>query len=338
LIVKARRAAGGVAFFAAALLWVAPTMANQPQLQAVLAKYFLQVHHAIPLDNNPSVRSGDVLHMPDEGTFVAREKCFHLSPVQYRDLGIEFIQTSPTVVAEVGGAIPVNKIGQIEASVGGKLVENASLLLDPFNADEPPGGYAVLQHPSNSDYCGIIANIWAGQAPDYVLVTRVLHGSLNAWAELWLSGNAKVSADLEKEVQTILGSTPEVHVKGSGSYRRMQYSRSPQPRSLAIQSAVIRPDELARIYLRYRTPNGEQLALLVQEYLTGSDPGLLQRARVALIELLHELELWRGTVRALYASVFSGEKAVDAQTVRIPQEQWNAFATVAAAHRIAGEQ
>ena len=107
--------AGRMAFVAASVLWIAPAAANQLQLQAVLAKYFLQIHHAIPLDNNPSVRSGDVLHMPDEGTFLAREKCFHLPPVRYRDLGIEFIQTSPVIAAEVGGTIPVDKIGQIEA-------------------------------------------------------------------------------------------------------------------------------------------------------------------------------------------------------------------------------
>src|SRR5208337_27970 len=114
----------------------------------------------------------------------------------------------------------------------------------------------------------------------YLLVTYVFHGSLNTWAALTLGGNAKASADLEKEVQTIIGADPRVDVKGSGSYFRVQSSRSPQPRSLAIQSAVIRPDELARIYLRYRTPNGEQLNMLVLEYLTGSDPGLLERARV----------------------------------------------------------
>ena len=124
-------------------LWIAPVAADELQLQATLAKYFLQVHHAIPLFNNPSVRSGDVLHMPDEDTFLAREKCFQLPPVQYRDLGIEFIETSPAVAAEAGGTIPVDKIGQIEASAGGKLVQNASILLDPFNGDGVPGGRAV---------------------------------------------------------------------------------------------------------------------------------------------------------------------------------------------------
>jgi hypothetical protein len=218
--------------------------------------------------------------MPDEGTYLARDKCFHLQPIEYKELGAEFIQTSPAIAAEVGGAIPVDEIGKIEASVGGTLIQQATIVLDPFNEDEPPGGYAALRHPDNSGDCGIVTDIWAGEAPDYLLATRVLHGSLNAWAALLLSGNAKVSGGLEKEVQTLLGAEPEVHVKGSGSDFRLQYSRSPQPRSLAIQSAVINPDELARIYLLYRTPDSEQLALLVQEYLTGSGPDLLERVRL----------------------------------------------------------
>lgn len=314
-----------------------PTAANQLQLQARIAEYFLQIHHAIPLFNNPSVQSGDVLHMPDEGTFLPRRTCFpNLPPAQYRDLGIEFIQTSLTIAAEAGGTIPVNEIGQIEASVGGKLVQQASILLDPFKEDEPPQGYAVLQYPSNSPDCGMIVRIWEGAAPDYLLATLVFRGSLNAWDELSLSGSAKVSADLEKEVQTIVGASPEVHVKGSGSYFRLQYSRSPQPRSLAIQSAVVNPIELAHIYLQYRTPNGAQLKLLVYRYLTGSEPDLLERIRIEIGGLLHEMELWRGTAAALYASVFGGKDAVNARTVIIPQEQCSAFATVAAAHQIAG--
>jgi hypothetical protein len=288
-----------LAFAGWSFLSIMPVTADELQLQAILTKYFLRVHHAIPLFNNPTVRSGDVVHMPDEGTYLAREKCFQLPAVQYRDLGIEFIETVPDVAAEAGGTIPVDKIGRIEASAGGKLAQKNSILLDPFNGDGVPGGYAALQHPNNSSECGIVSKLWSGQSSDYVLVTNVLHRSLNNWAELRLSGNASASADLEKEVQTIIGSDPQVHVKSSGSYFRLQYSRSPQPRSLAIQSALVSPDELARIYFRYRVPNGEQLALLVQEYLTDSEPGLLERIRLSVIELLHEMELWRGTVGAL---------------------------------------
>jgi hypothetical protein len=50
------------------------------------------------------------------------------------------------------------------------------------------------------------------------------------------------------------------------------------------------------------------------------------------------MKLWWGTVGALYASVFGGKGAIQAQAVSIPQEQWNASATVAAAHQIAGER
>jgi len=68
--------------------------ANQQQFQAVIAKHFLQNHHAIPLHNNGNVKSGDVLKMPDEATYLSRGKCYPLPPVRYTSLSSEYIRTS----------------------------------------------------------------------------------------------------------------------------------------------------------------------------------------------------------------------------------------------------
>ena len=47
----------GIAAVVSALFCSAPASADQAQLQALLAKYFLRYHHAVPLHNNGDVKS-----------------------------------------------------------------------------------------------------------------------------------------------------------------------------------------------------------------------------------------------------------------------------------------
>jgi hypothetical protein len=116
----------------------------------------------------------------------------------------------------------------------------------------------------------------------------------------------------------------------------LEYSKSPEPRSLAVQSAFINTDRLAKIYLSYHTQQrGIQLEWLVYEYITGSAPDLLQKIRILTDALLRQMEVRQASAAALYQSVFGGRET---PKYPVPKEQWNAFATVAAAHEIVGEQ
>ncbi len=316
------------------LIAASPAKADERQLQALLAKHFLQIHHAIPLSNNGAVKSGDVLHLPDEATFVSRGKCYNLPPVRYLGLRSEFMQASFEVAGAAGGEMPFEKIAEIEAEVGGKLRQKASLLIDPLSEEEPPGGLAALEKPNMAPDCAVIGAIIAGRTQDYILVTRVFHGALSALASLDLAGTAKISADLDSKIQTIVGSTPKVHANVSGSTLTLQYSKSPAPHSLAVQSAVINPDRLAHLYLRYRTGNGIELEELVYEYLTGLQPDLLTSLRIRIDAVLKILETRHSTAAAFYAFLFGGEGAIPLDGAEISQEQWNAVATIAAAHKI----
>jgi hypothetical protein len=330
-----------VAVLLALLACSAPAEAGQQQLQlrALLAKHFLSIHQAVPLHNNGEVKSGDVLHMPEEATFTSRDKCYKLPmPPRYLSLDAEFIQTTVDVAAEVGGALPLQRIAQIEASIGGKLRQVESIVLDPLSQEEPQGGYSALLNPNPVPECGIIRNILAGKAKDYILATRVFYGIQNALVSLDLGGKVAISADIEKKIKALLGTTLKLNVKASGSYATLEYSKSPDERSLAVQSAVVNPQQLARIYLQYRTENGFQLELRVREYLTGSDPGLLETARIAIGQLLSIMEVRQPSVAALYSQVFGGDGAVRATEANIPRAQWNALATVAAAHEIVAPQ
>jgi hypothetical protein len=324
----------GIAAALSTLFYTASACADQAQLQALLAKHFLRNHHAVPLHNNGDVKSGDVLHMPDEGTFVSRNVCYKLAPPRYLNLDAEFIQTTKEIAGEVGGTLPVEKIVEVEAAIGGKLRQIESIVLDPFEEEQPQGGYSVLLQPNSDAKCNIIRDILAGKTKEYILATRVFHGIGNALASLDVSGQGTINADIEKRIKAILGATPRLSVKGSGANVSLEYSKSPDEHSLAVQSAVVNPPQLARIYLKYRTENGFQLELRVYEYMTGSDPGFLETVRIAIGELLRVMEIRAESPAALYEQVFGGEGAVSFPEANVPQEQWNALATVAAAHEI----
>jgi hypothetical protein len=313
--------------------------ANQQQLQALVAKHFIANHQAIPLHNNGKVKSGDVLKMPEEATYLSRDRCYKLPAVKYTSLNIDFIRTTSQLAGEVGGQVPTQKIAEIEAELKGKLRETATILIDPLSQEEPPKGYADLQKTTTgAPECAVIADIWAGKGQDKILVTRVFHGSLNAVSTIDVAGGLKVSAAIgEKKINDILGGKPHVTLKVDGSVLQLEYSKSPEPQSLAVQSALVNISQLTKIYLAYHTQQrGIQLEWLVYEYITGTEPGLLDSIRIALNSLLAQMEVRQVSAAAVYQSVSSGDGAVPVATATIPQEQWSAFATVAAAHEIVG--
>jgi hypothetical protein len=316
----------------------APAKANQQQLQALIAKYFISNHQAIPLHNNGKVKSGDVLKMPEEATYLSRNSCYKLPPVAYTSLNIDFIRTTSELAGELGGQIPTQKIAEIEAELKGKLRETATILIDPLSQEEPPRGYADLKKTTGAQECSVIADIWAGSRSDMILVTRVYHGSLNAVSTIDAAVGTKISAEIkEKKINDILGGKPHVTLKADGSLVQLEYSKSPEPQSLAVGSALVNKDQLARIYLAYHTQQrGIRLEWLVYEYITGTEPGVLDSLRIAIDSLLAQMEVRQASPAKLYQLVTSSDGAVPAATATIPQEQWSAFATVAAAHEIVG--
>lgn len=329
--------AGVLACGAIFLAGTGSARADQQQLQALLAKHFIATYQAIPVHNNGKVKSGDVLKLPEEATYVSRDKCFRLPPVKYTSLSADLIRTTSELAGEVGGQIPTQKIADIEAELKGKLREAATIVIDPLSQEEPPKGYADLQKATTgAPECGVIADIWAGKANDKILVTRVFHGSLEAVSTIDVAGGLKVSAAIEeKKLNAIIGGKPNVTLKADASVLQLEYSKSPEPQSLAVQSAIVNTHQLAKIYLAYHTQErGIQLEWLVYEYITGTEPGILDSIRIAVNTLLAQMEVRQSSAAALYQSVSSGDGAVPVATAAIPQESWNAFATVAAAHEI----
>lgn len=317
---------------------VTTASADPSQLHAALAMYFLQVHNAIPLHNNGSVKSGDVLHMPDEGTFLPRDKCYNLPDARYAGLADEYIQTNSAIAEEVGGNIPIKKIGQLEALFGGKFTVSNSILLSPFSQEEPPAGYSVLTEPKPTSGCEVIHELFAFGARNFILVTRVFHGKQNAEATIDLDVTGKVSGDLDNKIQTIVGARPRIKAEISGSTVKIRYSKSDAEHSLAVQSAFVRPEELASIYYATRTDNGIRLKALVREALTGVQPSLLTQIRIRIEDALIALNLRKPSTGDLYASVFSGEKLIPREKADRAQDQWEALAFVAAAHELVEHQ
>jgi hypothetical protein len=134
----------------------------------------------------------------------------------------------------------------------------------------------------------------------------------------------------------MVGSSPQVKTELDGSSIKIQYSKSANEHSLAVQSAFIVPEELARIYFAARTENGVRLKALVREALTGSEPNFLTKVRIEIEDLLLALDLRKPSTGDLYVSVFTGEKTVPTEKLEHAQDQWEAFATVAAAHELVG--
>ena len=312
--------------------------ADQQELQAVLANHFLRHHYAIPLHSNGNVKSGDLLHMPEEATLAPRDTYYNLPPVRYTRIPNEYVQTSSSLAAEAGGQMPVRWVRKIEAEIGGKLEFGQSILLAPLSQEEPPGGYAVLEQPKSTPTCAVNFRTLNGTAKDLILVTRVFHGSLAAEATSALGDGAKIGADIGKKLQEFVGGDFKVQAQVSGSTFTLQYSKSEGEHSLAAQSAFIDPEKFAKIYFASRTDNGILLDALVRRALTGYEPDVVIKVRVIINNLLRSLGLKEASARALYSSAFSGERTVPMVKANPPQEHWDLFAIIAAAHEYVAER
>jgi hypothetical protein len=312
--------------------------ANQQQYRALMTKFFLSPNrYAIPLFSNGNVKSGDVLRMPQEATYLPRKACYDLKNVKYTSLNSESLKASFDIAAQAGGSIPLQKIAAIEAELGGKLRTDSSIILDPLSQEEPREGIAALQKPNADQKCDVIRSILRGSEADHILVTRVFHGKQSAIASIAVAGGAQLDARIkEKRIRDILGSAPDIHLAVSGSTATVQIAKSPDALSLAVQSALIKPRELARIYARTQSGSQYQLEWLVEEYIRGSEPNALWKTQTALQIALKELGLFFGSVGKLYSAAFSGDGAVPlAQAASdIPPSHWRALAVVAAAHEI----
>lgn len=315
--------------------------ANDRQYRALMARYFLQNHQAIPLNNNGNVKSGDVLKLPEEATYVPRSVCYDLGRVNYNTVKSEFIKTSFDIASEIGGGIPTHKIAEIEAELGGKLQTDTSIQLDPLSEEGPPKGYLLLQTPKPDPHCDIVRNILRGSAKDFILVTRVFHGQQSAEAGFTVSGNAGVTASVkEPKIKAILGGAPNVHLKISGSNGTLRISRTPDDQSLAVQSAFLSPREFARVYLQSHSNSAYDLEVLVEEYVTGTEPDVLAKIQLRLQIALKEMGLLFSSAKAMYSAAFSGDGAIPYERAigDIPPNRWQAYAVVAAANEIAAEQ
>jgi len=203
------RIAGALACATIFFLSNVSARANQQQLQALLAKYLIANHQAIPLHNNGSVKSDDVLKMPEEATYLSRNRCFSLPAVSYTSLTVDLIRTTSALAGELEGQIPTQKIADIEAELHGKLRETATISIDPLSQEEPPSGYRVLSKTNGAPECEVIANLWRGKEQDKILVTRVFHGTLNAVSTFDLGGDLTAEAAIEeKKINSILGGKP----------------------------------------------------------------------------------------------------------------------------------
>lgn len=92
--------------------------ANQQQYRALMTKFFLSPNrYAIPLFSNGNVKSGDVLKMPQEATYLSRNACYDLKDVKYTSLNSESLKTSFDIAGQIGGSIPLQKIAAVEAEL-----------------------------------------------------------------------------------------------------------------------------------------------------------------------------------------------------------------------------
>jgi hypothetical protein len=106
----------------------------QVQYQALMTRYFLGIHSAIPLFSNGSIRSADIIRPPDETVFLQGKSCFPNVIFDPKNIPTPSADSKVNLSLGLGGEIPPY-IAEIEARIGGTYKSWSSFDFDPFAQD-----------------------------------------------------------------------------------------------------------------------------------------------------------------------------------------------------------
>jgi hypothetical protein len=332
---------GGKTLLAAALiLMCTPCGASEEyKYRAIMAKYFISQHSAMPLFNNGSAMSGSALTLPEEATRYSRDQCYSLDPPAYRNLGKEVVASKGAAALEAQGSGTAYRVVDVLGRVGVATASSNQIFVT-LSQEEPQRGktkgLALLADPKPA--CSELIALFNGARSRTILVTRVFWGTVQATTSFKVSGavGAEAKARLGKDLAKVLGATPQISADASGSNLVIQINSATQPRSLAVQSAVVNPQVLARVYAAATGRNATlaQLENQVAEYL-GTDRSAAQRIATNIRSLLIELHLIERDPQEFYDDLFSGIKPPGASMEDRDPKVWSAVGTVASAVEIA---
>ena len=320
-------------------LMSSPALADmyQDQYKAVMARYFITNHYAVPIFTNGNIRKGDIIQYPDEGRVVPRQDCLDLGASAFRDVDALDITLANEVSFGVGAGISVHGLAQIEADLDLAISGIARIAIDPTSrehTEHEPSAARV----SNDEKCDLVRLVIDGRETAYLMVSDIIRGQVKARTQMMAAGGASLEAGLTQErLQALLGDTPRIGVSISGGVATIESRRSPSVRTVAVKSRFVSTYHLARLYQLYQAAGPSDLELKVEEMLTGVEPGLFERLAADLNDFLQKHQLIERDKAQFYNKMryLETRDVLDEKTLSsIPPEHWRALGVIAAAHEL----
>ncbi|MVA97022.1 hypothetical protein GN330_07145 [Nitratireductor sp. CAU 1489] len=326
-------------FILAFALMSSPALADmyQDQYKAVMARYFIANHYAVPIFTNGNIRKGDIIQYPDEGRVVPRQECLDLGASAFRDVDALDITLANQVSFGVGAGISVHGLAQIEAELELAISGIARIAIDPASREHTEHEPST-ERVSNDEKCDLVRLVIDGRETAYLMVSDIIRGQVTARTQMAAAGGASLEAGLtQKRLQALLGDTPRIGVSVSGGVATIESRRSPSVRTVAVKSRFVSTYHLARLYHLYQAAGPSDLELKVEEMLTGVEPGVFERLAADLNDFLQKHELIERDKALFYNKMryLETRDVLDEKTLsNIPQEHWRALGVIAAAHEL----
>lgn len=309
--------------------------------RAIMAKYFISQHSAIPLFSNSAVKSGSVLLLRTEATRYSRQLCYSLDEPSYRELGKFSVASQGAASLDMSGSATAYKVLDVVGKAGATTTNSDRIDLSLSQEEPQRGGVkglSLLFSPRPA--CAEVPALLAGSPSHTILVTRVFWGTAQARTSIGMAGTIDVDARarLGKDLAKILGATPQISADAAGHNVVIQINSTTQARSLAVQSAIVNPEVLARVYTAANGQNGTlaKFENQVAEYL-GADRSAAQTIATGIRSMLIELKIIKRDPQEFYDDLFSGTKPPGAPVNCDNRDAkvWEAVGTVASAVEIA---
>lgn len=320
-------------------LMSSPALADmyQDQYKAVMARYFITNHYAVPIFTNGNIRKGDIIQYPDEGRVVPRQDCLDLGASAFRDVDALDITLANQLSFGVGAGISVHGLAQIEAELALAISGIARIAIDPASREHTEHEPSA-ERVSNDEKCDLARLVIDGRETAYLMVSDIIRGQVTARTQMMAAGGASLEAGLtQKRLQALLGDTPRIGVSVSGGVATIESRRSPSVRTVAVKSRFVSTYHLARLYHLYQAAGPSDLELKVEEMLTGVEPGVFERLAADLNDFLQKHQLIERDKAQFYNKMryLETRDVLDEKTLsNIPQEHWRALGVIAAAHEL----
>jgi hypothetical protein len=324
--------------FIFSLIFVPPKVFAQEatDVNAAIAYYAFRYLESMPILENRGIGVGDVIVLRNEDILASAHICYpSLQTALEQGVGDDgrshTIKLSLDALGSLSSKAELARIVEGDVELRALYERSASVFFSDVVAHLPRPDIQALftENVKKIARCQPTIDVLASNRYDWLLVTRLYMGTVNAGFVLNTAGEADINAAVARIGKHVSDASVQMEVEGK--QRKVSLSKLDQG-TIAVQSSRLDANRLAEawILMEEDVETVAQLEGLVREYLGNDDYKIRKNYLGRIINFLEKFGLFSNDFEEYRLSIFGSENSEIQSLDEIPDEHWRATAALAA--------